>query len=43
VSPTEKEISDAIFAIGEALQHQDERLAQLEAGLLVVKKEKAGD
>jgi hypothetical protein len=34
---TKKEISDALLAVGEALQQQDERLAQLEAAVLALK------
>lgn len=34
---SEKQFSDALLAIGEALHQQDERLAQLEADVLVAK------
>jgi hypothetical protein len=37
VKPTEKKISDAILAIGEALHAHDIALAELRAGLLAVK------
>lgn len=37
MTQSEKQISQAVFAIGEALQLQDERLAQLEADVRVVK------